>query len=206
VVLMKALPEGKEIRGFSLYSPRKIPMIVINKTDRAEQARIFTIFHEYGHLALRRGGICAEQNDVRVEKWCNQFAAALLLPEEEVRRQTGWVDSTEVVARLADQYRVSRPAVAIRLIELGLADQTLYDKVEAEADKRKPSDNDREPRIPQTVRRLAEVGIGYGKIVLDALQNESITTATASNYLDLRIGNLEDFREKVAGTFHRYGT
>src|SRR6202040_756339 len=47
-------------------------------------ARSFTLLHEFGHILLRQSGISSFNSRNTVERFCNQFAAAFLLPVEAV--------------------------------------------------------------------------------------------------------------------------
>jgi Zn-dependent peptidase ImmA (M78 family)/transcriptional regulator with XRE-family HTH domain len=74
------------IRGFSL-TDETIPVIVIKRGGESPSAKIFTLFHELGHIILNEGGICDnsfETSTLQIEKWCNAFAAEILIPSEEL--------------------------------------------------------------------------------------------------------------------------
>jgi len=86
----------------------------------------------------------AEQNfvvptgvDIGVERWCERFSAAFLLPSDglsTVARKYGVTTASKTsdpnTARLiANRFSVSTRAMAIRLQELGLADNNLYGAV-----------------------------------------------------------------------------
>ena len=113
-------------------------MIAINTAWR-EEARIYSLFHELGHLATRTNSACAEwrggtnsRTSDPAERWCEEFAAALLMPGDAVRRalppsaRSGGIQELRVAAGLATRFRVSLRAATIRLIELKLADWSLY--------------------------------------------------------------------------------
>lgn len=57
--------------------------ILIRKSDRPRRQR-FTLAHELGHWVLSRTHQHKESASAMVEKWCDQFAANLLMPAEEV--------------------------------------------------------------------------------------------------------------------------
>jgi Zn-dependent peptidase ImmA (M78 family) len=69
-------------RGFALADDAA-PFVVINDQD-APAAWSFTLLHELAHLWLGRTGISGRRPDVEIEKFCNDVAAALLLPAEEL--------------------------------------------------------------------------------------------------------------------------
>lgn len=77
------------VRGFSIVDD-VIPIIGIKGGGEPATAKIFTLFHEVGHLLLNEGGICdlVDRTTIQIEKWCNSFAANILIPPNELLRQS----------------------------------------------------------------------------------------------------------------------
>jgi Zn-dependent peptidase ImmA (M78 family) len=122
-----------ELDGFSLAFDRA-PVIAVNGSPQIGRGRrVFTLMHELAHVALRSEGLCnLEDRAARVEAFCNRAAAALLMPAEAFRQAAtpaapaaGWTDKR--LEELALTFSVSRQAVFVRLVSLGLAKQTQYD-------------------------------------------------------------------------------
>jgi Zn-dependent peptidase ImmA (M78 family) len=206
LVLAKPMPR-QDCRGFSLYGPAVVPVIVINSRE-VDQAKIFTLFHEYAHLALNREGICLERDSVSTERWCNLFSSSLLVPPttltEMAPRRTM---STSDVASLARRFSVSRHVIAIRLQELGLAPRSLYEEIKREDEERdwaRPITEEEFSGRPQEAVRLSEVGVGFASIVLAALERGLIDPGDASEFLDVRPEKLEPLRERVEAALRRY--
>jgi len=90
-VFVLMLPLGREsIRGFSLYDDFA-PIVAVN-THWDYRPRMFTMLHEFNHLVSRTSSACVEtfqqrlpDSDDQVERWCEQVAAAVLMPWAEVR-------------------------------------------------------------------------------------------------------------------------
>lgn len=109
-------------RGFALADERA-PFIVVNDQD-AKVAWSFTLLHELAHVAIGASGISAGFGQGAVERFCNQVASTLLLPEAEL---AGWdVDAdsdpaelSEAIGTFATPRIVSRPLVAYRLYTAG---------------------------------------------------------------------------------------
>lgn len=138
-VLVFQLPlPVEETRGFSL--PEDIlPTIVLNEKDHI-RARIFTLFHEYGHLLLNTSGICNWENQNNppeivksVEKFCNNFAGAFLVPKDALLQHelvklrvntSDWSD--EYLGKIARDFKVSREVILRRLVTLKLASWDFY--------------------------------------------------------------------------------
>lgn len=113
-------------------------LIVIGvNSNHAEVRRRFSIAHELGHLSLHPGRPLLLHETVRVnfrdatssmatdveEIEANAFAAELLMPEPFVRQEVERsceVRRTELVKQLAQTFAVSRPAMEIRLVNLGI--------------------------------------------------------------------------------------
>jgi len=210
ITLVKPMARG-DCRGFSLYQPGAIPIIVVNGRE-ADQAKIFTLFHEYAHLALNREGLCLEKDEVSVERWCNTFSASLLVPQNRLRLMaSGPVSSTNDVQDLAWRFKVSRHVIALRLGEINLAFPGLYGAILAEDRERfdwekpeVPEDEEYGGR-PQDAVRLSEVGAGFADIVLTALERGRITPVDASEFLDMRPDKLEALAKRVGAVKARHG-
>lgn len=78
-------------RGFSVWHDQA-PVIAVN-TAWNDEARTFTMFHELGHLVTRTNSACMAAPPQAVsgawdpaERWCERFAATVLVPEPALRR------------------------------------------------------------------------------------------------------------------------
>jgi Zn-dependent peptidase ImmA (M78 family) len=69
-------------RGFALADD-VAPFIVINDQDSVA-AWSFTLLHELAHLWLGKTGVSGRSPDLEIEKFCNDVAAAFLLPPAEL--------------------------------------------------------------------------------------------------------------------------
>ncbi|MHB8514712.1 MAG: ImmA/IrrE family metallo-endopeptidase [Dehalococcoidia bacterium] len=209
LVLVKKMPWG-DCRGLSLWGKDLVPTIVVNSED-SFAARCFTLFHEYGHLMLRDPGVCVEiqrrDQAGRTEGWCNAFAAAFVVPEDELRRavtlrfgalhRDEWTIAD--IQKLAAEFRVSRHVVARRLKELNIS--RFYDLHGDELYKLERSPprktKDRPFPIRPEVLRLSEVGAGAANAILEAVRGEAIDAADAADVLNLRLDQLRGFEERA---------
>jgi len=133
---------GEELSGVLIKEDERV-VIAVN-ADHHENRRRFTTAHEIGHFVLghpgemfvdktlrqkaivvRRDGRSSEGTD-RHEIEANRFAAELLMPKRLVEKEmTKRLSKHEqpspekLVADLAEQFRVSRQAMEIRLVNLG---------------------------------------------------------------------------------------
>ena len=72
--------------GMQTWLNQTIPVIVINENKLKSADRIrFTVLHELAHLLLPLG----ELPDKVKETYCNQFAAAMLIPKATIQKELG---------------------------------------------------------------------------------------------------------------------
>lgn len=90
--------------------------VFLNSYKSAERS-IFDAAHELGHLVLHRhGGISGANGDTRaVELEANRFAAAFLMPEEDVRTRLPRLITADLIVKAKKRWRVSAMALAYRL-------------------------------------------------------------------------------------------
>lgn len=148
-ILVLALPIGRDsLRGFSLWKSAA-PLIAYNTTGWRVEARAYTLFHELGHLATRTQSACTAHvptfgpHDDEVERWCEAFAAAVLMPwnrcEAFLVKKLRWspgmtVNSLEVARKVANHFRVSLSAAVIRLIDHDVATWDLFRSIPKSSD------------------------------------------------------------------------
>jgi Zn-dependent peptidase ImmA (M78 family) len=122
-VLKSDLPE--EVSGALIKEKGKDPVIYLHKYDSDARKR-FTCAHEIGHYYLRIGEEVYESIDLRdkelsssgddpTEWFANNFAANLLMPEEEIRQRSDWSKLD-----LVEFFGVSGEALKWRLKNLGI--------------------------------------------------------------------------------------
>ncbi|MBL4894776.1 MAG: ImmA/IrrE family metallo-endopeptidase [Emcibacter sp.] len=113
----------ERFRGFAL-SDSAMPFIVINDQD-AKPAWSFTLLHELVHLWLGVTGVSGSAGDVAIEKFCNDVAGQILLPDEKVRALgiTKADDIThvrDIISSFSSDLNLSRSMVAYRLERLDM--------------------------------------------------------------------------------------
>ena len=198
-----------DARGFSL-SEKEPLAIVVNSSD-TPRARIFTLFHEYGHLLLRESGICIPRDQRRkleknfdVEGWCNRFAAALLLPESALKEQLAHYDGnrpeplSEFLSQAARKYKVSQQAVLRRLRTLKLITEARFwrevKKLESLTLLRR-----RGGRMLPPQSCIRQNGRLFVSLVMESKERELITYRDVSDYLSLDLKYLDKVRNLLTG-------
>jgi Zn-dependent peptidase ImmA (M78 family) len=105
-------------RGFAITDPLA-PLVVINDQD-AKTAWSFTLLHELAHLWLNAPGVSGPTAEAGIEQFCNQVAAAILVPPMEINAlaipQNAAPEAiVDRISEFADVRRVSRSMVAYQL-------------------------------------------------------------------------------------------
>lgn len=198
-VLMKKFEVG-DCRGFTIFRDANAPLIVINKNERHDPARTFTLFHEYGHLLLRQPGISDLNDQNPVEAFCNRFAGAFLMPRALIRdllprwpdRPVDWpIDDIRLWAR---RLKVSQQALALRLEALGVAPVGFFRGIVARQREVAPPAPDDGGNYVNT--QVFELGGRYTAAVLSAQQRHVIGNGEASEMLDLAPRHFEKIRAR----------
>jgi Zn-dependent peptidase ImmA (M78 family) len=93
--------------------------VFLNSYKSAERS-IFDAAHELGHLVLHRHDTTKDSaEDTRiVETEANRFAAAFLMPEEDIRVRLPRLITAEIIIKAKRRWRVSAMALAYRLRHL----------------------------------------------------------------------------------------
>lgn len=198
-----------DMRGYSFFND-EYPYIIINPKD-APNARIFSLFHEYCHLLLRNGGICdmseyGNSNISQFEVFCNHFAAAFLVPKDEILKEPivednldpdQWPD--ESIQALANKYKVSREVIIRRLTTLGRASHSFYriKRKQFIEELRQKKSSDKDIIVPQFRKALSRNGEMYTTLVVDSFRNQKINISDVSDYLGIRLKHLPKIESEI---------
>jgi Zn-dependent peptidase ImmA (M78 family) len=199
------------IRGF-MIADDLAPMVGVNSSF-SMQARIFSLFHEIGHLLAHHNSAClgfvrpAQQHD-KDERWAERFAASFLLPDTPVLNYVrarhpdgGVVTSLDTVRTLSSSFKVSARATALRLIDLHLAPPELYGQVAKSwkvIDYPKPSAGGGGQATPE--RRLNQFGIRPTSLIINAAARGDVTQLDAMRYLRLKLHDFEELQQRLGKT------
>lgn len=212
-VLTFSLQLGTEdIRGFSVWDERA-PLIGVN-TAYIEGARIFTMAHELGHLVTRTDSACYDwfaptnMSNPRLERWCEEFAAAFLLPRAELSGYVAYlfgVDASrpvkdfETVWKISRRLKISARALAISLTDADLAPKSLYDVVDQQAKKVDRPAGGGGGGLPVVQKRVNQYGVRVPGALLDAVSEGALGELDAADYLDMNLGDLQDLTDSIRG-------
>jgi Zn-dependent peptidase ImmA (M78 family) len=195
---------GREsCRGFSLWDDY-LPIVAANSTYNTP-ARIFAYFHEFARLLLRSDSVCgavSPDSPSKVEGWCELFAAAFLMPgdsvAEQLRNGLKWTGDRplafEDVGKLGRVFSVSLRAVALRLRDLGLASEELYEEVDRRAviaDQEKSSDGGGTGASRPEIR-VRELGWHVPAILLAAMHQDLVGLHDVMDLLNASASDVDD--------------
>jgi Zn-dependent peptidase ImmA (M78 family) len=202
IIVMTAAMPRDDCRGLAVPTDGDLVPIIVVTTDDSQTGRIFTLFHEYGHLLRRTAAFCglspeAPEDEDDEERWCDRFAAAFLMPEGAVRalvaeRYAGlalgeW--DMRHVASAARYFSVSPWAMAWRLWDLGITRfvwthrDDLYERDRQAAARR--AQNDEEGGPPSYQRVARQYGTAATTVITDALHRGLIVAGEASEALGI---------------------
>lgn len=112
-----------EFRGFALSDPYA-PLIFVNGTD-TKGAQMFTLAHELIHVWVGVSGVSNLDKtyppDRVIERFCNEVAAELLVPADELRAVWAEVRAKDdPAAALTRRFKVSKIVILRRLRDLNI--------------------------------------------------------------------------------------
>lgn len=211
ILLFQYPMDGGTVRGLSLTGTTPYA-ILVNSRDPI-RTKIVTLLHEYGHVLLRRGGVCRESaymassgtRDGRAEAWCDSFAAAFLMPEEAFVKKRGYLekhphDAGSIVDKLAYEFKASRHAAAMRAASLpgGRLAASYSALAQQSANKYEQSRSKDGPDHITTL--ISQLGKRFVRLTLSSHSAGAITTQDASDYLGTNPRHLEDIEARVSDT------
>jgi len=198
----------EDARAFSLFD-NELPVIVINTKEDSLNAKIFSLFHELGHVLLSKEGICdpgayleSAKKEKSVEAFCNRFAGAILVPMDQllshnlvkdIKNASEWQDST--LQKLSRNFKVSQEVILRRLLLAGLTTEEFYKNKREEwrekdkrAQERKSSGGNRS--IPREC--IQQNGVPLISLVLNSYKSKKITKSDVADYLGISLKHLAD--------------
>lgn len=142
--------ELQTARGFCI-AQRPFPIIVVNPKD-SPYGRIFTIIHELVHIALGESIIqnmnfeeVSFPNFDPIEVFCNQVAAEVLVPQNELLKMVKLKVSNKILSEACEYFRVSPEVIMRRLLTFNKISQREYQTFRKDQQK-KYKDNIQEPK------------------------------------------------------------
>lgn len=194
----------------------KNPHVVVLNSSEHENRRIFSLFHEIGHIFLHKSGVCTPDDlsrnsyqYVKIEKFCNQFAASLLLPKKDFTADLDvgrlakipldfWSDGD--LRNISQRFKVSREVIVRRFQTLGIISESVYESwrnawikksEEYKKIKRKGV------RIPQYLKCLSQNGRGFASFILEQYHTNKISFSNAAEILNVNPKHMSQIENKL---------
>ena len=175
--------ELKTFRGFSI-AQRPFPVIVVNPKD-SPYGRIFTIIHELVHVALGESiiqntdfGEVSYQNIDPIEAFCNQVAAEVLVPHNELLEMITLQTLEKDLPEISKHFHVSPEVIMRRLLTLKKISRRKYQTFRKSQQKKY---NDKPKRdggsVPYPTRLLSASGEYFARTAFGAYYENKITLA-----------------------------
>lgn len=202
-----------EFQGFAIADPLA-PFIFINTDDWAA-SQLFTLVHELVHIWIAESGISSDAKPVEneenldpVERFCNQVAGIVLMPEDYMRATATSLTSVEEIRSAAEKCGVSSWAFLVRLHQLDLISTQRYRRFKLEVEEAFRSFEAREeakkansekrkggpdPHLMQVYRN----GLSFSRLVMDAFRGGLIPGTLASSLMGAKISDFSKL-EKFA--------
>lgn len=179
------------LRGLAIYHST-LPIIIINDSD-AKKAQSFTLFHELGHLLKKESAIDDwEYHSRNIEDWCDKLAGNVLMPDYIFQNTAGRIDNLNTVKSIARNFRVSDYACLVRLRQLRIINNTIYDDYEAQLKKeyaelqKKLKNNEGGPPRERPQEVLNQYGHIYTNVLFQAYHNQEIGLHKLSKLFNLK--------------------
>jgi len=184
------------VSGFTIV---QFPMPLVVYTAEAPARQSFTLMHEFAHILLRETAISgtnfirdARTRERKVERWCDQFAAAFLMPRSALVELRGEPSAPQpfisdaALYELANVFRVSAHAMLIRLVGLGYVDDDYYWSVKLPIFRREEEQFRRFGRSRYWAQRIVnKLGDTYTGLVLEAWGTGRIPFHQAADFMGL---------------------
>ena len=196
-ILVLRTPDLKplRVRGICIA---EFPLPVIVYSTESPTAQAFTLVHELAHVILRQSGVTGPRSRAYdrqpVERWCDQFAAAFLMPFDQVVAIIGEKPAAPLasiqddeLARFAEIFRVSPHAMLIRLVHLGYVRASFYWDIKKPEFDRIESNYQSFARASYYASRFrSSLGDLYTRLVLEAWSADRITNHSAAQYMGIK--------------------
>ena len=196
----------EDTRGFSLAEHE--PFVIVISSKDSMNARMFTLFHEYGHLMMHSSGICLPREEEgsgqpnRTERWCDHFAGAFLMPRESLREDRDCQlfldevpDKERRLSRLSRRYKVSRLALLTRLLVLTWLSPARYVREAGALGVPRPK---RGGPVEYANRVIRQKGRMFTSLVFQAQEQNVVGYNEVADYLGVRLKHVERIRELLS--------
>jgi len=203
VFIFKDTFKQRDVSGFSLFDD-EFPLIYVNNST-SKNRQIFTIFHELAHLLVHTGGVTLRDDTYiralhgdakRIEIFCNAFAAHLLMPESDFKRQEQSTEDANIL-RLSRRYKVSREVVLRRMLDMGLVTPQEYGRKAEQWSQDYFDHAPEEPGGNYYLTHATYLSDAYMRMAFRNYYGGAITLEQLAGYLNLKASNVAGLEQVV---------
>lgn len=174
-----------ELDGFS-YIEEGVPYAITLNSKNTNNRKIFTLFHELGHILEGSSGICLTMpaNAPNVaERRCDSFAAEVLLPKEYIKKPYDF-DELKILAK---EMKVSAEVYARRAYDQKIINKEKRDSFIRQIRQAKlPTSGHDDMRIPPLVLSKSQRGESFFNLIIDAYDRGKINGSDVADILRVR--------------------
>jgi Zn-dependent peptidase ImmA (M78 family) len=203
-----------EMRGIAL-AESELPVILVNSRDRSN-GRVFTLLHEFVHLALRQSSVSnvgSDRDDApnpKIEQFCNAVAAAAIMPRDWLLREKlvsnkgaekNWTD--EELNALGLHFGASAEAVLRRLLTLGRTTQKFYDSkraaFQAFYDQLEQKKEESEGGPAYHLQVLGQLGRTFTRLIFQGYHDHYFTLRDVAGLLNMKVTTIPVMEKAAFG-------
>jgi Zn-dependent peptidase ImmA (M78 family)/DNA-binding XRE family transcriptional regulator len=194
-----------KLRGFSIVD-EVMPIIGMKRGGEQATAKIFTLFHELGHILLNEGGLCdlSEKTSIEIEKWCNAFSAEVLIPTSELlkmevvleqKHSNNKIWAKKDLVELGNYFHVGPLAILRSLLENKLTTPVFY-KEKHQAWNKPQFGRAKHPEGKNIAKEtIREKGRTYISLAFSAYDQNRIDLKDLSDFLGIRLSYIPKTRQ-----------
>ena len=206
---------GEEFSGLYLADDFA-PTVLLNGSD-APSRRLFTLMHELTHLWLDEPGISRveeeEKNappatapiDKKTERFCENVAAAILLPVELLRAE--WNGSGPPLEKIKHIHRITGASYAAILVNLeknGIGAKADYREIRQSMSESKQSGGG--GRIFPHKQAIRRCGGAFSRLALSGYEQGLLTAIELSDMIGMKLPYLSDFASDLGFSLREWQT
>jgi Zn-dependent peptidase ImmA (M78 family) len=195
------------VRGFAIVDDI-VPIIGIKRGGEPAYSKTFTLFHELGHILLNESAISdsAPNPALALEKWCNAFAAEVLIPTAELmemdiikdyQAQGQKIWAKKDLIALSGYFHVGPLAILRSLLNNGLTTNSFY-KTQHEKWNKPQFGRSKNPEGRNLAKEaIQEKGRTYVGLAFNAFDQNRINLKDLSDFLGIKIAYIPKTRQLI---------
>lgn len=120
------------VRGCTFLG-NDLPTLILIKSFDDKNGEIFTLLHEFAHYLLNSEDVLyLEEEESKVEKWCNEVTASFLMSPDEERKEGIDISNRKLlldkerIEEISRDYKLSKNAIMLKYLYNGIISQNVY--------------------------------------------------------------------------------